>query len=68
MNVLRELQPSDASDSSFSIPQMETGKAGRPPYAILPEQLKYLLDLGFKVTKIATLLGVHRSTIHDRLK
>ena len=68
MNVLRELQPSEATDTSFSIPNLKTGQRGRPPYVILPEQLKYLLDLQFKVTKIAKLLGVHRATIHDRLK
>ena len=43
-----------------------TGQRGRPPFVIPIEQLEALIELGFNMTTIATLLGVSERTIRRR--
>ena len=40
---------------------------GRPKFALTLEQLQYLLDHGFCVSEIDSLLGISRSTVHRRI-
>lgn len=57
----------DKQEESFTTisPQLiKTGFKGRPKFDIPIEQLVYLLDNGFKVTDIASLLCVSEKTIH----
>ena len=68
VEILNDLQPTAYRDFSYQLPVLRQGGSGRPPYVIPPEQLSYLLGLGFSVTRIAALLGVDRSTIHGRLR
>jgi ribulose bisphosphate carboxylase small subunit len=61
----------DKQEESFTTisPQLiKTGFKGRPKFDIPIEQLVYLLDNGFKVTDIASLLCVSEKTIHRRLQ
>ena len=44
---------------SNTLPVMKTGFKGRPKFDIPPEQLQYLIDIGFKATDIAKLTFVH---------
>lgn len=52
----------------ISPPLVKTGFKGRPKFDISLEQLEYLLDNGFKVTDIATMLCVCEKTVHRRLE
>lgn len=55
--------------STFSQPPLiKTGSKGRPKFDIPFEHLAYLLDNGFKVTDIASLLCVSSKTVHRRLE
>ncbi len=45
-----------------------TGERGRPRFIISKDQLKFLLDLGFKSGEIAALLGVSESTVKRRIR
>ena len=49
-------------------PLLQTGLKGRPRFDISLEQLSYLLDNGFKVTDIASLLCVSSKTVYRRLE
>jgi hypothetical protein len=61
----------DKQEESFTTisPQLiKTGFKGRLKFDIPIEQLVYLLDNGFKVTDIASLLCVSEKTIYRRLQ
>ena len=48
---------------SNSLPVMKTGFKGRPKFDIPPEQLQYLIDIGFKATDIAKMLCISEKTV-----
>ena len=58
----------EESSTTISPPLIKTGFKGRPKFDIPIEQLVYLLENGFKVTDIASLLCVSEKTIHRRLQ
>ena len=43
------------------------GERGRPSFVITKEQLGYLVDQGFKVKEIGTMLGVSGRTVKRRM-
>ena len=45
-----------------------TSTGGRPAYDIGKETLEYLLSLNFKMTTIASMIGVSTKTIQRRFK
>ena len=49
-----------------SWPTENSGSAGRPRYLISAQQLQFLRDLQFSLTKIAKIIGVSRKTINRR--
>ena len=62
------IEMQDEIFATISPPLVKTGFRGRPKFDIPIEQLVYLLDNGFKVSDIASLLFVSEKTIHRRLQ
>lgn len=47
-------------------PVLQPSGRGRPPYEIRKEDLEYMLELGFKFSQIAIILGVSERTLRRR--
>lgn len=62
------IEMQDEIFATISPPLVKTGFRGRPKFDIPIELLVYLLDNGFKVSDIASLLFVSEKTIHRRLQ
>ena len=54
-------------ERAYTTVALNDGHTGRPRLAVRRDQLTFLLDHDFSVTKICELLGVSRSTIHRRM-
>ena len=52
---------------AYTTVALNDGHIGRPRLAVRRDQLTFLLDHDFSVTKTCELLGVSRSTIHRRM-
>ena len=57
----------NVANDGYAAPIFCTGTRGRPSYEIPREQLSFLLDQGFKVSKISVMLGVDQRTVERRM-
>ena len=55
-------------DDFYQLPTRSTGGRGHPRYEVEPDQLQYLLDVGFHVPDIATVLGISQRTVWRRIQ
>lgn len=54
-------------DQGYQAQSNQTGTRGRPSFQISREQLSFLLEQGFKVPEISTMLGVSKRTVARRM-
>ena len=66
-SLLVEIERTENSYGGYSASVQQDGRRGRPSYLISQEQLSYLLDQGFKLQEIATMLGVSCRTVKRRM-
>ena len=57
----------DQTSSRGDTPRIFTGSRGRPKYVVQKEQLESLLEVGFSVPLISSLLAVSKRTIERRM-
>ena len=68
-NAKRCLERDLEDDSPFAlVERMSAGEKGRPRFHIPLENLKFLLEKSFKISKIPKLYGTSKSTIERRMK
>jgi hypothetical protein len=63
----QQVDPSQYSHLSVSC-RTDSHRRGRPPYQICVEVLEYLIENDFKISEIASILGVSVATIKRRMK
>lgn len=69
LSLLEDLNRAQSTESAcgYTPRVLQEDRRGRPKLDIKPEQLEYLLHLGFNCPKIADVLGVSLSTIRRRM-
>ena len=68
-NILFDIEHQSQRENNESNParQVSQGNRCRPSYDIKEEQLSFLLEKGFKVSKISKIFGVSKRTIERRM-
>ena len=66
-SLLVEIERTENSYGGYSASMQEDGRRGRPSYLISKEQLSYLIEQGFKLQDVATMLGVSCRTVTRRM-
>ena len=61
------LQDNKIRSAGYNAPLIKSGTCGRPSYHIDKDQLLFLLEQGFKVSDISSILGVSNRTIERRM-
>lgn len=65
-HILEEV--SDERNCMRELPLVFTGNTGRPTYDIPLSQLQYLIENGFTIGDISSIIGVSRRTINRRIQ
>ena len=66
-SLLVEIERTENSYGGYSASVQHDGGRGRPSYLISKEQLSYLIEQGFKLQEIGTMLGVSCRTVKRRM-
>ena len=57
-SLLVEIERNENSSGGYSASVQHDSRRGRPSYLISKEQLSYLIEQGFKLQEVATMLGI----------
>ena len=66
-SLLVEIERNENSSGGYSASVQHESRRGRPSYLISKEQLSYLIEQGFKLQEVATMLGVSCRTVKRRM-
>ena len=56
------------ANTGYQAPREQCRGGGAPRYIITERQPKFLIESGFKTSKIATILGVSKSVVKRRMR
>ena len=66
-SLLVEIERNENSSGGYSASVQHDSRRGRPSYLIGKEQLSYLIEQGFKLQEVATMLGISCRTVKRRM-
>lgn len=66
-SLLVEIERNENSSGGYSASVQHDSRRGRPSYLISKEQLSYLIERGFKLQEVSTMLGISCRTVKRRM-